>query len=229
MLDRTTNALSVIYSHVYFPVYSNGLKEVAKRLGCRWTEDNASGLQSIVWRRSWEVKRDEGLRRILEVYNMEDCVALRAVVQFINGIRVGNDSENDGVGSKGTVLDYARVEEKGNEFSHREWCKANFSLPDFNYVNLLSHFDYQREKVYVRTSPVLKRSRLRKRKKKRRRPHVEEQVVLGSESCPFCGGNDLRKKYDGRLARLVMDLKVSMKGIRRRWIEVMISDNYTSP
>jgi len=221
VLDRTTNALSVIYSNVYFPVYSNGLKEVGGRLGCRWTGDNASGLQSIVWRRSWEVNRDEGLKRMLEVYNMEDCVALRDVVRFINGITVGNKSENDAEGSSGTVLDYARVEEKGNEFSRREWCKANFSLPDFNYINMLSYFDYQREKVFIRTSPVLKRSRLRKRKKRRTRPHVEEQVMLRSESCPYCGGNDLREKHDGRLARLVMDLKVSRKGIRRRWIEVV--------
>src|SRR5271165_2833771 len=93
----------------------------------------------------------------------------------------GNEAE----GSSGTVLDYARVEEKGNEFSRREWCKANFSLPDFNYINMLSYFDYQREKVFIRTSPVLKRSRLRKRKKRRTRPHVEEQVMLRSESCPY--------------------------------------------
>ena len=171
--------LSVIYSNVYFPVYSNGLKEVGGRLGCRWTGDNASGLQSIVWRRSWEVNRDEGLKRTLEVYNMEDCVALRDVVRFINGIRVGKKSkENDAEGSSGTVLDYARVEEKGNEFSRREWCKANFSLPDFNYINMLSYFDYQREKVFIRTSPVLKRLRLRKRKKRRTRG-----PTLKSRSC----------------------------------------------
>ena len=123
------------------------------------------------------MNRDEGLKRMLEVYNMEDCVALRDVVRFINGIRVGNKSENDAEGSSGTVLDYARVEEKGNEFSRREWCKANFSLPDFNYINMLSYVDYQREKVFIRTSPVLKRSRLRKRKKRRTRPHVEDFEV----------------------------------------------------
>jgi predicted RecB family nuclease len=54
ILTKTHNILSVIYSHVYFPLYSNGLKEVAGSLGFVWTEPNASGVQSIVWRRRWE-------------------------------------------------------------------------------------------------------------------------------------------------------------------------------
>ena len=46
--------LSVIYPHVYFPTYSNGLKEIARYLGFDWTEPDAPGMQSIVWRRRWE-------------------------------------------------------------------------------------------------------------------------------------------------------------------------------
>jgi hypothetical protein len=117
-------------------------------------------------------------------------------------------------------LDYQRVEDKAGDFSRREWCDAAFSLPDFDFINKLSYFDYQRERVYIRTSPALRRFRPRKRKGKRKRPHVEEQVVLRSESCPHCGGRSLEEKDDGRLARLVMDLKFSRRGIRGRWIEV---------
>ena len=95
------------------------------------------------------------------------------------------------------------------------------SLYLISITSICSRISIIREKVFIRTSPVLKRSRLRKRKKRRTRPHVEEQVMLRSESCPYCGGNDLRENHDGRLARLVMDLKVSPKGIRRRWIEVV--------
>ena len=28
ILQRTTNVLSVVYSHIYFPTYSNGLKDL---------------------------------------------------------------------------------------------------------------------------------------------------------------------------------------------------------
>ena len=47
MLAALTNLLAIIYLHVYFPTYSNGLKDVAGCLGMRWTEPNASGLESI--------------------------------------------------------------------------------------------------------------------------------------------------------------------------------------
>src|SRR5262249_35597507 len=54
LLSRWVNVLSVVHTHVYFPTYSNGLKDVAGHLGFRWTEADASGAQSVVWRRRWE-------------------------------------------------------------------------------------------------------------------------------------------------------------------------------
>jgi predicted RecB family nuclease len=40
--------LASISEKVYFPVQSNGLKEIGKFLGARWTAANASGLQSLI-------------------------------------------------------------------------------------------------------------------------------------------------------------------------------------
>src|SRR5262249_46378300 len=42
LLPRVVNILSLIHAHVYFPTYSNGLKDVGKFLGCHWTEPEAS-------------------------------------------------------------------------------------------------------------------------------------------------------------------------------------------
>ena len=53
-LARVVNVLSLIYAHVYFPTYSNSLKDIGKYLGYRWSAAEASGLQRIVWRRRWE-------------------------------------------------------------------------------------------------------------------------------------------------------------------------------
>src|SRR5262249_18168105 len=50
ILANAVNVLSVIHAGVYFPAFSNGLKEVGRYLGCTWTEEAASGLQSLVWR-----------------------------------------------------------------------------------------------------------------------------------------------------------------------------------
>ena len=47
------------HSHIYFPLHSNGLKEIGRYLGCTWTDPDASGLKSIVLRSRWEKERDE--------------------------------------------------------------------------------------------------------------------------------------------------------------------------
>ena len=57
-LAALTNVLTIIYPHFYFPTYSNGLKEVAGCLGYRWTEPDASGIESVVWRKNWEKTGD---------------------------------------------------------------------------------------------------------------------------------------------------------------------------
>jgi len=42
----STNVLSLIYSNIYFPTYSNDLKEIAKHLGFEWSSPCATGLDS---------------------------------------------------------------------------------------------------------------------------------------------------------------------------------------
>ena len=51
---RLVNVNSYIYGKVYFPLYSNRLKEIGAFLGARWTSPDASGLQTLVWRQRWE-------------------------------------------------------------------------------------------------------------------------------------------------------------------------------
>jgi predicted RecB family nuclease len=63
ILDSLVNVLGIIYSHFYFPAYTNGLKDIGRLLGCTWTDENASGLQSILWRRWWETTGTKRGRR----------------------------------------------------------------------------------------------------------------------------------------------------------------------
>ena len=66
MLARSFNLLPTISSHIYFPVYSNGLKAIGRLVGCEWTAPDASGLKSIVLRGRWEVEHNDELKRELE-------------------------------------------------------------------------------------------------------------------------------------------------------------------
>ncbi len=61
--DRLVNVASSVYGKVYFPVRSNGLKPLGRFLGAAWTDPEASGLQSLVWRHRWEMTRDERFRQ----------------------------------------------------------------------------------------------------------------------------------------------------------------------
>ena len=54
-IERGVNLLSLIFAQIYFPTYSNGLKEIGRYLGFHWPEGVGSGLESIVWRSRWEV------------------------------------------------------------------------------------------------------------------------------------------------------------------------------
>jgi predicted RecB family nuclease len=50
IINQSINLLSTIYAHIYFPTYSNGLKEIAQYLGFHWSNSAASGLNALIWR-----------------------------------------------------------------------------------------------------------------------------------------------------------------------------------
>jgi predicted RecB family nuclease len=215
LLPRLVNVLSVIYPHVYFPTYSNGLKEVAGYLGFRWTAPDASGLQSIVWRRHWEDTGAAGLKETLTTYNREDCLALRAVTKCLEAIRPGLPTPG-GAGGEGE-REGTRVEDATRRPTMRGWTEGIYGVPDFGFVCDRAYFDYQREKVFIRTSPGVRKSQRRSGHrpwKKHRR--VNREVELTSRTCPSCGGTELTRHPSGNLARLSLDLRITRGGIRRR-------------
>jgi predicted RecB family nuclease len=215
VLARLCNVLSVIHAHVYCPVYGNGLKEVAGHLGFAWSEPGASGVQSVVWRRRWELGGDPALKERLLTYNREDCEALRRVTEFLDTAcpRPKVDGGQTGTHAGGEV---ARVEEMRPASSRRQWRKADFAVAEFEFVNERAYFDYQRERVYVRTSKALRATHARERRKKGKKClRADRRVELAAGACPFCGGAELARKPDGRLYRLVFDLRFARGGVRR--------------
>lgn len=216
ILIRYVNVLSIIYSHVYFPTYSNSLKQIARYLGFMWTEADASGIQSLVWRKKWEVTGSSSLKEKLATYNMEDCAALRKVTEFLYTIcsKQASPGQPQSWTHEGHQL--SRVEEIEPQWSRREWCKPEFSVPDFEFINERAYFDYQRDRVFIRTSKSLKRSILRGRRKQGKKIlRANHSVEISAQECPFCGGATLNRSPDGRLARLVFDLRFRRSCIRR--------------
>jgi predicted RecB family nuclease len=93
VLGRAVNVLSLIHARVYFPAYSRSLKAIGRSIRCEWSDPDASGLQSIAWRAAWERGRDDGFKARLLRYNMEDCLALKALVELLGRIAPGDKPE----------------------------------------------------------------------------------------------------------------------------------------
>ena len=85
--NRLINIVNSIYGKIYFPVYSNRLKELGNYLGVTWSSANASGIQSLVWRYLWEGYQNEKYKQLLITYNLEDCKALKLLTDKLMQIQ----------------------------------------------------------------------------------------------------------------------------------------------
>src|SRR5262249_42746525 len=154
-----------------------------------WTDPDASGLQSIVWRKRWEETGAAHLKDALITYNLEDCAALQAVTGFVYHVGREHPMEPHSSGVVADDRSVLRVEALTLPSSRREWQRPVFAVPAFEFINERAHFDYQRERVFVRTNPAMKRRMSRKRTKRGNKDlHVNQSIVITCDVCPYCGG-----------------------------------------
>jgi len=100
VLCRFVNVTSTVYGKIYFPTYSNRLKEIGRYLGASWSSKNATGIQSLVWRHRWLETHNKKYKQLLVKYNNEDCQALKLLLDKLSKIEDSADnlSEVDFVG-----------------------------------------------------------------------------------------------------------------------------------
>jgi len=209
IIQKSINILSLITSSVYLPTYTNELKDVANFLGFTWSDDNATGIQSIVWRKRWELTNDAAYKSKLFQYNLEDCLALQVTKEWL--VNIGRNIEQE----KNT--DIVKVEEVNPENMYiNTYGKFHSLNSDFEEINMYAYFDYQREKIFLKTNASIKKATKRRTRK---RPSVSKinRIVKTSFplKCPLCnhdklGRNDLRTKK-------TFDLKFFNTGIKR-WV-----------
>lgn len=208
-IASSVNLLSVIFAQVYFPSYSNGLKEIARVMGFEWTDPLSSGLQSIVWRHRWEESCDPTIREKLIAYNAEDCEALRLVAHVL-----GRLSEQD-IGpdkSLGLGPGIVHAELLGKNLPSR-WREFKSPISDLEQINIAAHWHYQRDRVFVR-SRLEKTTPIRRPRRHRTVKKADMVIILKTPTCcPECGEPERRKT--GLFSRTVQDLvfgKDSVKG-----------------
>lgn len=207
---RSCNVLAAIYSHIYFPTRYNGLKDIATFLGATWTAANASGIQSMAWRLAWETSRDETFKQELLRYNLEDCLALRRVTEFVRSICDGATKKAE----RGAPAVADATDLQPSEVSH--FGRIKFFCPEMDHINKCAYSDYQREKVYFRTSAAVRKSLQRKQRASKKKLKVNQEVLFPRpEVCPECGGAEIQKHESSHSRRLVSDLKFTSSGVKR--------------
>lgn len=206
--ERAVNVLSLVHGRVYFPVYANGLKDVAGCLGFRWATPEPSGRQAVVWRDRWEAARDPANKDQLLTYNQDDCAALRRVADALRAI-----AGYTGVGGDGAPP----VAEAGDVKAPKrhKFGDPDYVVPEFNRIVRCAYFDYQRDKVLFRTSPAVRTAVRRTRRPVRPSPVNRDETFPRPKACPQCGSDDLRVR--GNHHKTLVDLKAVGGGLKR-WV-----------
>jgi predicted RecB family nuclease len=83
LIDHSVNLVGRIYGKIYFPTFSNSLKEIGRYLGFEWRWERASGAATLLLRRAWELGADDESKGELIDYNMDGCRAAATVADAL--------------------------------------------------------------------------------------------------------------------------------------------------
>jgi hypothetical protein len=211
-IASSLNLLSPIFATVYFPTYSNGLKENARFLGFEWSDPTADGHQSIVWRHLWEQSHDPKFREKLISYNKEDCTALSVVARAIGQLTHVGHGAGEAPSLSGEVVHADAVSGRTSS-----WQPFKSPISDLEKINLAARWDYQRDRVFVRSVTAKKRAAQQASK----RPHAQraQRIILlnAPQACPGC---EKKWRKRGRLrSKTVEDFIFGKNSIKRRTVK----------
>ena len=151
-------------------------------------------------------------------YNIEDCEALeRTTGSVVRLCQIQTEATNS------TDTDIVFTDLLKRESPHHLGTNK-FLTPDLEYINKSAYWDYQRDKVYVRSSQQLKRI-----SKKITKSHPKALPINKVFKCPpptcctKCKSTNIRKHE--RISKIVYDLKFGSAGIKR-WIVEYYFDRY---
>ncbi len=221
-IRAAVNLLSVIFARVYFPTFSNGLKDLAGFLGFKWSETSASGLCSLTWRADWEQFHRPELKQRLIAYNADDCEALCQVTTFLS--RLYGPEGRESTAAHSTEVVQADSLPDASLFG---FGKTRFQFPELDEINRAAYWDYQRERVLVRSNRNIRKS-VRGQRILRRTDVRANKVVTWPrpEECPRCEGTVVYKH--GSVFKTIFDIRFG-KSVVRKWVVTYRLYRYRCP
>ena len=199
LIKTLVNLVGRIYGKFYFPTYSNSLKEIGRYLGFEWTWPGLRGCDAFL-RRAWELVADEGLKRELIGYNMDDCRAAATVAEALVRICDG--------GPSGLVAVHVGSLEVGFE---QTWGKFDSALPEFTKINDAAYWDYQRDRIYIRSNPYLRKAAKESSEETSFSRYRRDFLPSCPSKCPTC--NSKRLFMNGRHRRILCLIFGSLKAV----------------
>jgi hypothetical protein len=201
------NILEAIRTNVYFPAYSNGLKDVASFLGATWGGPITSGSDCIARRMRWEETKDGQIKEEIIAYNRDDCLAAQRVVQYLSSLGCPDVSPSPSI---------VPADQIGDGW-HGRFGKIDFQIPEMALINKCARFDYQQKRVFLRTDPAVRDSLRRKQARRRSRFRANVQIVYEPDStCPECGSSRVTTFRKRVPSKSFLDLAFTRSGVRRR-------------
>ncbi|MDN5201271.1 TM0106 family RecB-like putative nuclease [Fulvivirgaceae bacterium BMA10] len=207
LIENGFDLLEIFRNKIYLPTYSNELKVITRYLGYEWVGKITSGLEAYAYRKDWEESRDKNLKNELIKYNIQDCLALKVLVDFLDGV----EKESEEI--KKYKISSNFTEEIQRRFSGRKFGNKNQILPDYNFINDRAYFNYQRDKVYFRESKSKKRNY---RKRKKLQLKFNKTVIIREVfPCPHCNSKKTQILESIFHKKLVLDLKIIKDGMKK--------------
>lgn len=213
--SNSVNILSYFRTHVYPPTYTNSLKEIADYLSFKWTTQNATGINSIIWRKNWEKQALLEVKDKIIQYNKDDCFALRIVHLWLYSLT-----------NSAAEIDYVDVHSMPKE-TQNKFGNLNSIIKNFNEINECAWFDYQRTKIYIRTDKNIRKIVTSKINKINKKLIITKQIILDNrEICHNCGHPFPHRAT--KIEKTVIDLKITIYSIKREIIK-FITTIYKCP
>jgi hypothetical protein len=151
---------------------------------------------------------DAARRQRLIAYNADDCKALQVLTGFACGLRQYDPTEVPQSPGSIVFVDRLKPLPRFNLIS-----KDGAALPEFTEINKAAYWDYQRDRVYVRSSKSIKRASQNALKHRATRLPVKVGIEYPPPSfCSRCGEVDLDLR--GKTNLLTYDVSFMRSGVR---------------
>jgi Transposase IS66 family len=150
-----------------------------------------------------------GEQCFIAVSNTSDCEALQLVAHCVSKIC-------SQISTSAPIEDSNFVDtNKLRGWGPFKFGQLNCAIPDFEYINRASYWNYQRERIVFRSPRLRKRIRMRRSRRRIKCPANKVIVRRRTIVCPYCKSREVYKW--GPRSKTVYDLKFSPAGVKR-WV-----------